>query len=450
MSSSGVTFPDDWVWGAATAAYQIEGAVREGGRGRSIWDAFSHTPGKIANGDTGDVACDHYHRYPEDIALMRELGLGGYRFSIAWPRIFPNGSGRPNAEGIDFYRRLIDELHTAGITPYVTLYHWDLPQTLQDHGGWGNRDTARRFGEYVHTIIAALGGGVQHWFTINEPWVAAYLGHWTGDHAPGARDFRLALLAAHNLLRAHGEGMAALRSEMRPGDEAGIVLNLAPCVPAGESNADQEAADRMDGFLNRWFLDALYRGQYPDDMVRLYGDAMPEIALGDMDLIAQPTDVLGVNYYTRTVAAYDPAAEPLHARRVTPADAPVTAMGWEVYPAGLFDILKRVHDDYAPGRLLITENGAAFADTLSEGEVDDPDRESYLREHLLQAYRAVEDGVPLAGYFAWSLLDNFEWAWGYSARFGLIYVDFATQERIVKRSGRWYSEVTRENSVIDG
>ncbi len=442
-----VTFPDGWVWGAATAAFQIEGAVREGGRGVSIWDTFSHSPGKIANGDTGDVACDHYHRFPEDIALMRELGLGGYRFSIAWPRIFPTGSGRPNAEGLDFYRRLIDELHAAGITPYVTLYHWDLPQALQDRGGWGNRDTALRFGEYAHTVITALGSGVRHWFTINEPWVAAFLGHWMGDHAPGARDLRLALLAAHNLLLAHGEGMSALRSEMRPGDEAGIALNLAPCQPAGDSNADLEAAERGDGFMNRWFLDALYRGKYPEDMVRLYGDAMPEIAPGDMDLITQPTDVLGINYYTRSLLAYDARALPLQTRRVVPPDAPVTAMGWEVYPEGLYQVLARVHADYGPSRMLVTENGAAFDDVVVDGYVDDADRESFLREHLLQAYRAVEEGVPLGGYFVWSLLDNFEWAWGYGTRFGVIYVDYATQERIVKRSGRWYAEVTRENRV---
>ena len=443
-----VTFPNAFVWGAATAAYQIEGAVREGGRGLSIWDTFSHTPGKIANGENGDVACDHYHRYPDDIVLMRELGLGGYRFSIAWPRIFPTGSGRPNADGLDFYRRLVDELHAAGITPYVTLYHWDLPQELQDRGGWGNRDTALRFGELAHTVVSALGSGVRHWFTINEPWVAAFLGHWMGDHAPGARDLRLALLAAHNLLLAHGEGMTALRSEMRPGDEAGIALNLAPVHPAGDSNADLEAAERGDGFMNRWFLDALYRGHYPDDMVRLYGDAMPEIAPDDMELIAQPTDVLAINYYTRSLLAYDPRALPLQTRRVIPPGAPLTAMGWEVYPEGLYQVLTRVHADYAPTRILVTENGAAYDDEVVDGHVDDPDREAFLREHLLQAYRAVEDGVPLAGYFAWSLLDNFEWAWGYGKRFGVIHVDYATQERIVKRSGRWYSEVTRENRVV--
>jgi beta-glucosidase len=441
-----VIFPEGWVWGAATAAYQIEGGVREGGRGQSIWDVFSHS-GAIANGDTGDIACDHFHRFPEDIALMRELGLGGYRFSISWPRIFPTGSGRPNVDGLDYYHRLIDELHSAGIAPYATLYHWDLPQALQERGGWANHDTAHRFGDYTHTVAAALGSGIQHWFTINEPWVAAFLGHWRGEHAPGKRDFRLALLAAHNLLLAHGEGMAALRSEMGSSGQAGIVLNLAPCQPAGDTSADLEAAYRSDGFMNRWFLDALYHGRYPEDMVRHYGDAMPEIAPGDMELISQPTDMLGVNYYFRSVVAYDPSATPLQARNVVPAGAKVTAMGWEVYPPGLYDILKRVSDDYNPSRLLVTENGAAYDDVVEEGQVDDAEREAYLLEHLQQVHRAIEDGVPLGGYFVWSLLDNFEWAWGYSKRFGVIYVDYATQERIVKRSGRWLAAVTRENAV---
>ena len=447
MSSNAVIFPEDWVWGAATAAYQIEGAVREDGRGPSIWDTFSHTPGTIADGTTGDVACDHYHRVPEDIALMRELGLGGYRFSIAWPRIFPTGSGRPNAEGLDFYRRLIDRLHDAGIAPYVTLYHWDLPQALQDRGGWGNRDTARRFGEFAQTVAAALGGGVHHWCTINEPWVAAFLGHWTGDHAPGKRDLALALRAAHHLLLAHGEGMAALRSEMRPGDKAGIVLNLPPAIPASDSNADLEAAHRFDGFMNRWFLDALFRGQYPDDMIAVYGEAMPEVATADMAAISQPTDLLGINYYAPANVAYDGSVHPLQLKRVVRDGAPVTATGWEVSPSGIYDVLRRVQDDYAPPPMMITENGAVYRDIVVDGDVDDPQRERYLREHLLEVHRALGDGVPLKGCFAWSLLDNFEWAYGLSARFGLVHVDFATQDRIVKRSGRWYAEVARENAV---
>ena len=447
MTSSIITFPEDWVWGAATAAYQIEGATREGGRGPSIWDTFSHTPGKTTHSETGDTACDHFHRYPEDIALMRELGLSAYRLSVAWPRIFPTGTGRPNPAGLDFYRRLIDDLHAAGISPYVTLYHWDLPQALQDRGGWGNRDTARRFGEYAHTVAVALGAGVHHWFTVNEPWVAAFLGHWTGEHAPGERDFHLALRAAHHLLLGHGEAMTALRAEMRADDQAGIVLNLTPCYPAGDGNADLEAADRIDGFANRWFLDALCRGRYPAEMEQLYGDMMPAIEDGDMARISQPIDLLGVNYYTRSVVEHDPARPPLQARLVVPASAPVTATGWEIYPRGLYDILTRVRDDYAPARLLITENGAAFDDSVVNGQVDDERRQAYLHDHLLEAYRANEDGVPLRGYFVWSLLDNFEWAWGYSKRFGLIYVDFATQERIIKRSGYWYAAAARENGI---
>jgi beta-glucosidase len=447
MSSATLAFPEDWVWGATTSAYQVEGGVREGGRGASIWDTFSHSPGTIANGDTGDVAADHYLHYPEDIELMRELGLGGYCFSIAWPRIFPDGGGRPNAAGIDFYRRLVDDLHRAGIEPYVTLYHSDLPQALQDRGGWANRDTALRFGEYAHVVASSLGTGVHHWFTINEPWVGAFLGHWLGTHAPGHRNLREALLAAHHLLLAHGEGMSALRAEMQLGDEAGIELILSPCDPAGDSNADLEAAERYDGYLNRWFLDALYWGAYPDDMVRLYGDAMPEIAPGDMASIAQPTDVLGINYYTRAVLAYDQAALPLQARLIVPSGVPVTASGWEVYPQGLYQILTRVHETYRPPRILITENGAAYADAVIDGRVDDPLRERYLHEHLLETYRAISEGVPINGYFVWSLLDNFEWAEGYAKRFGLIYVDFASQERIIKQSGHWYAEVTREHGV---
>lgn len=445
--SATLLFPDDWVWGATTSAYQVEGAVREGGRGLSIWDVFSHTPGVISNGHTGDIAADHYHRYPEDIALMRELGLGGYRFSIAWPRIFPAGGGRPHADGLDFYQRLIDDLHTAGIEPYVTLYHSDLPQALQERGGWANRDTALRFGEYAHTVASVFGAGVHHWFTINEPWVGAFLGHWLGTHAPGHRNLREALLAAHHLLLAHGEAMSALRAEMQTGDEAGIELILSPCDPASESNADLEAAHRYDGYLNRWFLDALYRGVYPDDMVQLYGEDAPEIVPGDMERIAQPTDVLGVNYYTRAVVAYDAGSAPLHARTMVPAGAPVTAMGWEVYPRGLYDVLTRVAEEYGPTRVVITENGAAYDDTVIDGQVDDPLREAYLRDHLLETYRAVSDGAPVTGYFVWSLLDNFEWGEGYTKRFGLIYVDFSTQQRIIKRSGHWYAEITREHGV---
>ncbi|MFT4041075.1 MAG: GH1 family beta-glucosidase [Thermomicrobiales bacterium] len=447
MAGSSITFPDDWVWGATTSAYQIEGGVQDGGRGPSIWDLFSIIPGRTARGASGKVAADHFHRAPQDVALMRELGLGAYRFSVAWPRIFPTGSGDPNIEGIDFYRRLIDQLAAADITPQVTLYNWDLPRRLQDRGGWLNRDTASRFADYAYTVVNALGDGVHSWTTISEPGTAGFLGHWSGEHAPGLRSLRAGLLAAHNLLLAHGEGMTALRSEMRPGDEAGIALNLVPAFPAGDSNADLEAADRYDGFQNRWFLGPLFKGAYPDDIVRLYGADMPEIGQHDLTLICQPIDVLGVDYFTRAVVAYDRAAPPLELRLVTPPGAKLTATGREIYPRGLYDVLTRVHTDYWPGKLMITENGAAFEDVLEDGRVDDLAREHFLHDHLLEAYRALQDGAPVAGYSVWSLLDNFEWQRGYDARFGLIFVDFATQDRIVKRSGRWYAEVTRENAV---
>lgn len=447
MAAASVVFPENWVWGAATSAYQVEGAARAGGRGPSIWNVFTATPGNTHQGESGAIAVDHFHRTNEDVALMRELGLGAYRFSVAWPRVFPTGSGRPNAAGIDFYRRLVDELAQAGIAPQATLYNWDLPQALQDRGGWLNRDTAARFGEYAYTIASALGDGIHTWTTISEPATAAFLGHWSGEHAPGIRDLRAGLQAAHNLLLAHGEGMTALRSEIQPSDLAGIALNLVPAFPAGESNADLEAADRFDGFQNRWFLDALYRSTYPDDIVRLYGDAMPEIGENDFRLISQPMDFLGVDYFSRAVVAYDPASLPLQARLVVPPGARLTGTGREIYPQGLYDILMRVHQDYTPGQILVSENGAAFPDHLAGGRVDDPAREDFLHEHILETHRALNDGVPLAGYYVWSLLDNFEWQHGYAPRFGLIYVDYPTQERIIKRSGRWYAEVTRENGV---
>jgi beta-glucosidase len=447
MAAASVLFPEGWIWGAATSAYQIEGAVQAGGRGPSIWDFFSAIPGKTRDGATGAVATDHFHRISEDVALMRDLGLGAYRFSIAWPRIFPTGTGRPTQEGIDFYRRLVDALLQADIAPQATLYNWDLPQGLQYRGGWLNRDTASRLAEYAFTVVSALGDGIRTWTTISEPATAGFLGHWSGEHAPGLRDLRAGLLAAHNLLLAHGEAMIALRSEMRPGDEAGIMLNLIPAYPAGDSNADLEASDRYDGFQNRWFLDAIYKGAYPEDIARLYGDAMPEIDDGDFRLISQPIDFLGVDYFTRAVVEYDPGRLPLQVKLVIPPGAPLTGTGREIYPRGLYDILMRVHRDYAPSRILITENGAAFPDELVDGQVDDPAREAFLHEHILEAHRALEDGVPLAGYSVWSLLDNFEWQHGYEPRFGLVYVDYATQERIIKRSGRWYAEITRENGV---
>jgi beta-glucosidase len=393
------------------------------------------------------VACDHYHRFPQDIALMRELGLDSYRFSISWPRIYPSGSGRPNQEGIDFYKRLVSALVEADIEPFVTLYHWDLPQALQDRGGWANRDTVGRFGEYAHTLATQLGDGVHHWITHNEPSVVAFLGHLLGTHPPGTRDLHTALRVSHHLLLSHAEAVEALRAEAREGDQIGISQAVSPVEPAGDSQADAEAARLWDGAVNRWFLDPIYKRSYPEDLLERFGEDALEIQPGDLDRISTPVDFLGVNYYSRTVVRHDPAATPLQAAIVQPEGRPRTDMGWEVYPEGLYQILTRIRDDYSPPAIYITENGAAYSDTLVEGEVSDPLRLRYIHEHLQQAHRAIGEGVPLRGYFVWSLLDNFEWTFGYDKRFGLIYVDYPTQGRIIKESGRWYAGVTRENGV---
>jgi beta-glucosidase len=449
MPAADAVFPPGFLWGAATSAYQVEGAVRADGRGESIWDVFSHIPGKTADNATGDFACDHYHRYRDDIALMRELGLSAYRFSIAWPRVFPTGAGPINHAGLDHYRRVVDALLEAGIAPLVTLYHWDLPRPLQSRGGWANRDTALRFGEFAHAVASALGGEVERWITVNEPYIAAYFGHLNGLHAPGLRDLRTTLAAAHHLLLAHAEGMDALRAALPPSAKAGIALNLAPVEPLGDANADAEAADRFDGVLNRWWLDALYKGRYPDDLLAAsaFGDLLPEIRADDLARIAQPTDFLAVNYYAPMVVRWARGAQPLEVELVERPGVPTTATGWPIDPDGLYRVLTRVRDEYGPASILIGENGAAFDDRLIDGAVDDPDRERFLHDHLLAAFRALEDGVPLAGYVVWSLLDNFEWAGGYGPRFGLVHVDFATQDRTIKRSGRWFANVTRDNGV---
>lgn len=441
-------FPQDFVWGAATAAYQIEGAWDEDGKGPSIWDVFCRVPGAIQNGDTGDVACDHYHRWQEDVALMRELGLRAYRFSISWPRVLPEGKGKVNLPGLDFYNRLVDALLAAGIQPFVTLYHWDLPQALQEEGGWPARDTACRFADYADVVSRRLGDRVHHWITLNEPWVAAYAGYGNGYHAPGIRNPLAAIQAAHHLLLAHGLAVPVLRENGDAATRVGITLNLAPVHPASDRPDDEEAARRYDGFLNRWFLDPLFRGRYPEDMLEMLGAALPEGYEEDMETISVPVDFLGVNNYTRNVIANDPESAVVETREVKPTGRPYTEMGWEVYPEGMYELLTRLHRDYAPPRLYVTENGAAFPDRVSaDGRVHDPQRVDYLREYIAQAHRALEEGVPLKGYFVWTLLDNFEWAYGYSKRFGIVYVDFATQERIIKDSGYWYREVIAENGV---
>ncbi len=447
-------FPDDFVWGAATAAYQIEGAVNEDGRGPSIWDTFSHTPGKTLNGDTGDVACDHYHRWQDDVKLMQELGLPAYRFSIAWPRVLPEGTGQPNERGLDFYDRLVDALLAANITPFVTLYHWDLPQALQDRGGWPNRDTVEAFVEYTDVVAGRLGDRVTYWITHNEPWVSGFLGHYRGEHAPGLTDLRVALQAVHHLLLSHGRAIPVLRSA-REAVQVGITLNLSPAYPVTPSPEDQAAARRHDGYQNRWFLDPVYGRGYPEDMLQLYGDLLPQMEASDLDIMAAPTDFLGVNYYNPArVRAAPFTANPLgystrSAKELAAEGREITAMGWEGAPETLTGLLLRLHHDYGPRAIYITENGAAFDDQVTNGRVHDPRRIAFLRSHFQAAHEALSRGVPLRGYFVWSLMDNFEWAYGYSKRFGIVYVDYETQARIPKDSAYWYQRVIAENAVLD-
>ncbi len=443
------TFPQDFLWGAATASYQIEGAWNEDGKGPSIWDTFAHTPGKIQDGSTGDVACDHYHRWQEDIALMKDLGVKAYRFSIAWPRILPEGRGRANEPGIEFYSCLVDGLLAAGITPFVTLYHWDLPQALQDQGGWPARATAEAFVEYTDIVTRALGDRVTYWATLNEPFVSAYVGYMEGRHAPGHRSLDEMLSASHHLLLAHGWAVPAIRANVRNA-QAGIVLNLNAQYAASRSAADRAAAYRQDGLVNRWYLDPLNGRGYPPDQVAHYRRPMSFVQPGDLDAIATPIDFMGINYYFRGIArARVPEDENLP-RELTP-NAEHTEMGWEVHAPGLYATLGRVWFDYRyPKTFYIAENGAAYADTVgADGTVDDPKRVAYYRDHLAQAARAVEAGIPLKGYFAWSLMDNFEWGYGYTKRFGLVYVDYETQRRIPKASADFYRRAIAENAVED-
>jgi beta-glucosidase len=425
-------FPSDFVWGAATAAYQVEGAATEDGRGESIWDRFSATPGKVVNGDTGAVACDTYHRYAEDIGLMRSLGIGAFRLSVAWPRILPDGRGRVNQPGLDFYDRLVDELLANGLDPYVTLYHWDLPQVVEDRGGWPERETVEAFTEYTEIVVSRLGDRVRHWITQNEPWVASWLGYGQGVHAPGRKSDNDALAAGHHILLAHGRAAEVLRREA-PTSEVGIAIDLVPMYPFSDTEADVEAARREDGFRNRWFLEPVLGRGYPDDMLERYAEILPPIADGDMATIAAPLDFLGINYYTRNVVR-------ANGGEVRAEGSEHTEMGWEVYPDGLYRLLVDLQAAYEPPELYITENGAAFPDARENGRVPDARRVSYLEGHLDAVAAAIAEGVPVRGYFLWSLLDNFEWAFGYSRRFGIVYVDFDTLERVPKNSFTWYRD----------
>jgi beta-glucosidase len=454
-----LAFPDGFRWGVATAAYQIEGAVAEDGRTPSIWDTFARTPGRVYRGHTGDVACDHYHRYAEDVALIRQLGIGTYRFSVSWPRIKPDGSGPVNARGLDFYDRLVDELLAADIRPMATLYHWDLPQTLEDRGGWTNRDTAEYFADLAAATYARLGDRVATWTTLNEPWCSAFLGYASGDHAPGHRDPGAAFRAAHHLLLGHGLAVRALRSA--GANEVSITLNLTPVTPLDpESQHDVAAAARIDGLHNRLFLDPILRGAYPDD-IRAVADRFTGLDFlreGDELTMSAPIDLLGVNYYQpKTVQAQvgAPAGKQFPGSEGVawvPYDGPTTAMGWPIDASGLYALLTRLAADYPNTPLMITENGAAFPDSVqvNPGRADtvhDTDRIDFLQSHLRAAHGAITAGVDLRGYLAWSLMDNYEWAYGYDKRFGIVYVDYATQRRLPKASALWYRDVIADNAV---
>lgn len=434
------TFPTDFVWGAATSSFQIEGASSADGKSESIWDRFCATPGKIADGTDGTLACDHYHRVADDVALMADLGLTAYRFSISWPRVVPGGTGEVNPAGLDFYDRLVDELLAAGITPYPTLYHWDLPQVLQDQGGWTNRATAEAFADYAAATVRRLGDRVSRWTTINEPFVIANLGYLTGEHAPGHRDLGEALAASHHVLLAHGMALQAIK-EIEPTHEVGIVINFTPVTPVGDSPFARERQQVVNEFENRWYSDPLAGRGYPAFTTERLGWDQAEVLPGDLDLIARPVDFFGINFYTRKfVAAID-------GERGDRGDE--TAMGWEIHPPALGDLLRFLDDEYDFPKLFITENGAAMPDTDrdADGRVADHDRIAYLRGHLEQVAGAIEHGVPVEGYFAWSLLDNFEWAWGYGPKFGIVEVDPDTLERRPKRSALWYADLIRSGSL---
>jgi beta-glucosidase len=437
--------PSDFLWGAATSAFQTEGSPSADGRLPSIWDDFCRTPGTVEGGDTGQVACDSYRRWPEDLDLLRQLGVTSYRFSIAWPRIQPTGRGAVNVAGLDHYDHIVDDLLEAGIRPFTTLYHWDLPSALQHTGGWTSRDTAYRFAEYAAIVAERLGDRVSDWVTLNEPLCSAWIGHLDGGMAPGMRDLRSAVHASHHLLLAHGLAVQAVRAAAPMKPSVGIVYNLSPCEPATETPADIEASIRADGHVNRWWLDPVAGRGYPVDMVKLYGVDLPVMA-GDMETIATPLDFLGVNYYFRQKIAADPRIATLGFRQVPVQGAVTTALGWEVHPAGLEEILLRLTKEYDPLALYVTENGSAWTDEPdANGYVADHERTAYLLEHVDAVADAVAQGAPVRGYFAWTLLDNFEWAYGYRPRFGLAYVDYATQARVLKLSGQTYHALIDRN-----
>lgn len=428
-----------FVWGVATSSFQIEGAANEDGRGPSIWDSFCRVPGKVANGDTGDIACDHYHRYKEDLDLMKWMGVDAYRFSVAWSRVLPNGVGAVNKAGLDFYDRLIDGALERGIQPWLTMYHWDLPQALQDRGGWNNREIVTWFEEYAHVLTTQFGDRVKHWMTLNEPLCSAWIGHLYGDMAPGITDLQTALNASHHLLMSHGIASQVTRSNVKE-SSVGIVINVTPAVPATDSDDDLHASILADGFDNRWFLNPVFGQPYPADVIEALGKS-PQIEAGDMSLINQPMDFLGVNFYFRQTIAANAQGSPLPIKNVRRENVKRTAMDWEVHSPAFEHILTRIHRDYKPKAIYITENGSAWDDEIVSGEINDEERIGYLQSHLDAMFEAQKQGAPIQGYFAWSFMDNFEWAYGYDKRFGLVYVDYRTQKRTPKKSAYYYREL---------
>jgi beta-glucosidase len=442
-----LSFPDNFLWGAATSAYQVEGSPLADGAGPSIWHRFTRTPWLVPSGDNGDVACDHYRRYREDVGLMRELGLNAYRFSVSWSRVLPEGRGRVNEKGLDFYRRLVDALLENNIRPLLTLYHWDLPAALDDRGGWLNPDVVDWFAEYARVMYRALDGKVEMWATLNEPWVVTDGGYLHGALAPGHRNLFEAPIASHNLMLSHAAAVEAYRAEGK--HQIGLVVNLEPKYPASQSEEDLAATRRADAYMNRQYLDPVFHGRYPEEMREVFGEAWPDFPEEDLARIRQPIDFLGVNYYTRNVSKNDPAALPVRAGAVRQTRHAYTETSWEVFPQGLTDTLVWVKERYGDLPLYITENGAAFYDPPTvegtEGEVQDPLRVDYYRTHLRAAREAMDRGVDLRGYFAWSLFDNLEWSLGFSKRFGIVHVDFETLKRTPKASARFYSEVIRTN-----
>ncbi|TYQ16737.1 UNVERIFIED_CONTAM: broad-specificity cellobiase [Acetivibrio alkalicellulosi] len=439
-------FPKDFIWGSATSSYQIEGAYNEDGKGESIWDRFCHTPGKIQDGGTGDVACDHYHRYKEDVGLMKEIGMHSYRYSISWPRIFPEGKGKHNEKGLDFYKRLTHELLENGIKPAVTLYHWELPQILQDRGGWANRDTTDYFADYAGFIFEKLGDLIPFWITHNEPWVTAFLGHMTGDHAPGIKDLKTTLEVSHNVLLSHGKALNVYRQINLPG-KIGIAPNFSTKYPASNKQEDILASELSDGVLNKWFIYPLFKGEYPKDVIKFYSDkGIPfDFPHEDMKIISKPMDFLAINYYTSEFIKHHPV-NGFEGVNDQYDQFEKTDMDWIIYPKGLYDLLLRLDNDCNKIDLIISENGAAFVDKIDEnGKINDVKRMNYIKDHLIEASNAIEKGVNLKGYYLWSLMDNFEWSYGYTKKFGLIHVDNISQKRTIKNSGYLYKDIIKNN-----